>query len=118
MYRVDFMSCCNHFAPQPWLSLVCVCVVCSVEAYPLPLGLALPEGHDVVLPADVRDRAVLGVVFQQCHGQRWLRQTGWASESDERHGVTWTIDRSCVTKLEIGSNRLAGEIGEKFDRGE
>lgn len=100
----------------------------NMAAYPLPVGLVPPPqqagqppgserqqhrgfvgGGGGALAADGGDRAALGLLFQLCNGQLWLRQAGWNEEAEERHGVAWALDLLRATKLELGSNRLSGE---------
>lgn len=57
----------------------------------------------------IDDRIALSVLFQNCHGQRWLCRSGWSAGTDERVGVAWTSDMSRVIKLELGTNRVEGE---------
>lgn len=57
----------------------------------------------------IDDRITLSVLFRNCHGQRWLRRSGWSAGTDERVGVAWTSDMSRVIKLELGTNRVEGE---------
>lgn len=57
----------------------------------------------------IDDRFALSLLFRSCHGQRWLRRSGWSAGTDDMVGVAWTSDMSRVIKLELGTNRVEGE---------
>ena len=68
-------------------------------------------------PGELSERAALIALYRATDGPNWANNTNWLSDAPvgEWHGVT-IGSGGRVTKLELGNNRLSGELPAKLGR--
>ena len=66
-------------------------------------------------PGELSERATLIALYRATDGPNWAQNTNWLSDAPvgEWHGVT-TDSGGRVTKLELGDNRLSGQLPAKL----
>ena len=66
-------------------------------------------------PGELSERATLIALYRATDGPNWAQNTNWLSDAPvgEWHGVT-TDSGGRVTKLELGANRLSGQLPAKL----
>ncbi len=78
-------------------------------------GFPTPKAASI--PGELSERAALIALYRATDGPNWAQNTNWLSDAPvgEWHGVT-TDSGGRVTKLELGANRLSGQLPAKLDR--